>query len=156
MCIVPVSQWRVRKPTKNIVSSPQKYFQANRKVFFQCFQKALEQHWDIFWAQFCKRGTWFCTLSYLSFICSSWLEAQHFFSSTLFVIPCLVFFLIRRQSSEGVLCFTKLATMLKMCCVTDFFLGTWSKFMQSKTKPSAHPVMFFNPLMLVVKRAYIL
>ena len=55
-----------------------------------------------------------------------------FLSSTLFVIPQMVFFLTRRESSEEEATLRKLrrklATMLKMCCVTDIFLGTWSKF----------------------------
>ena len=51
------------------------------------------------WVEFCGLGTCFCTLGWLSFIFSSWVEARH----SLVQISRLVFFLIRKQSSEGVI-----------------------------------------------------
>ena len=56
-----------------------------------------------------------------------------FFSSTVFVISRLVFFLIRRQSFIRLTLKelrSNLATMLKMHRVTDVFLVTWPKFIE--------------------------
>ena len=101
------------------------------KCYFNAFKKhwsktgaiclnVIQQTWDMLWySELTKLNMFFMTRS------------MTFFSLTVFVISRLVFFLIRRQSSEGVLwnkLRSKLATKLKTHCVTDVFLGTWPKF----------------------------
>ena len=57
---------------------------------------------------------------------------------------------------------SKLATMLKIGCVTNVFLGTWPKFTEhlfSQTffdvfEAKPHPVVFFNHLILVVAKGH--
>ena len=90
-----------------------------------------------------------------------------FFSSTIFQILRLLFFLIRNQSSEGVRwrskeaslhsenalcyrCFSRnLAKIYRAAVLTNFF-----RCMQNKSQWSTYPLMFFNPLMLVVAKGH--
>ena len=91
-----------------------------------------------------------------------------FFSSSVFVISRLVFFLIRRQSSEVVLWRSKevslqlfwkcgvlqsfsrsLAKIYRTAILTNFFLCMWSK-----SQWSTQLMVFFNPLMLMVTKGH--
>ena len=90
------------------------------KVLFQCILNKLEKHWDNFFE--CNFGQMLLqnglTELYIFFMTRS----TTFFSSTVFIIFRLLFFLIRRQSTESVPLNelrSKLGTSLKMCYVSE-------------------------------------
>ena len=138
MCVASVSKRNVRKPSTESSPSAQNYFRQFRSVI------PMLLHWSNIWI-ICLNvilQTWDMFL-HIFFV----IKGATFFSSTVFVISMLVSSLIKKQSSEGVLyelflvnpsksiserthfdhsC--KLATILKICCVTIVFLETWSKF----------------------------
>ena len=98
---VCISKWSVWKPPKENVPIPENYFQT------KCYSIVFEKHWNNTRA--------FC----LNLILQTWNMVLHtrftelhilftirctvFLSSTVFLISGLVFFLIRRRSSESVL-----------------------------------------------------
>ena len=90
-------------------------------VLFQCILNKLEKHWDNFFD--CNFGQMLLqnglTELYIFFMTRS----TTFFSSTVFIIFRLLFFLIRRQSTESTLneLRSKLGTSLKMCYVSEMF-----------------------------------
>ena len=97
-----VPEQRVRKPQKENVPSLQNYFQRNCWSVIPMLLKSVGTTLaQSNWTKFCRLGTCFCTLGYLSFI-FSWPLETGFFSSTVFIISMLVFFLIMRQLSDGV------------------------------------------------------
>ena len=158
-----LSEQSIRKPPTGNVPSPQNYFQAN---CWSVILMLLKKHWS-------NIGTIF-----LNVILLSWDLFLHIFfvsKSTMTKISLLVFFLVRKQSSEGALwrnyfrwplrgC-SSLATMLKICCCRCFswnlvkiyrvaILMNFFQCMRSKSQWSTHPVVFFNPLMLVATKGH--
>ena len=166
----------VRKTQTDNAPSLHNYFQTNcRSVVIPILLKSIGATLEQFvWTQFYWLGIRFSILS-------SWLKAQHFFPLRNFNVS------IQHVSKEAIFwsCTLKelflmnlskniskrahfdqsytLATILKMCFVTDVFLGNWSKIykaatlanlfqcIRSKSQWSTHPVVFFNSLMLVIK-----
>ena len=86
------------------IPSLRNYFQTNRySVNPILFKKALEQHWDNLFE--CNFSTWdmFLHTGLTELHMFFMTRSTTFFRVTAFVITRVVFFLVRRQSSKGLL-----------------------------------------------------
>ena len=95
-----MSEQRVRQPPTENVPSLHNYFQTNCwSVLLMLFKK--KKHWDILLeGNFADLGHVFAHWFNWGYFVT---RSTTFLSSTVFVISRLVFFLVRRQSSEGLL-----------------------------------------------------